>query len=854
MQSRPNANGYQFLFAGLADPVEYYVQAGASQSKHYHLAVRNLPGVKRVRVNLHYPAGLGLKDAVEDPGGDIRAVEGSQADISMLTDRPLERGVLQLDNGSKVELTKGEGNWLSAHLPITKDGSYHFAALDTGEVIRISDDYFIEAKKDEAPSVKISRPGSDPRVTPIEEVPITVESADDFGVQGLDLHYSVNGGAEQVIPLLKSKGTKEANGNTMLSLENFKLVPGDVVSLYATAKDAKNTSRSDIIFAQAEPFDFKFSQSQQAGGGGGGGGGDQQTNISERQKQIVAATWNEVKGEKKNRATLQEDARFLADIEGKLSEQAKTLAERMASRELSGANANFENFSKLMTEASSRMGDAVAQLKPGKWQDALPAEQKALQSLLRAEAIFRDIQIAFQQGGGGGGGGGAQRDLARMFDLELDTSKNQYETGQSGSQSAGEQQKAIDAAFERLQALARRQQELASQNGQQQAFEQRWQEEQLRREAEELRRQMEQLARNSPSQQQSGQQSGQQQSGKSGQQQSGQQSASGSSSSSGSGKPGEQSAGGSQQQNRETAEALRESMNSLRRAEDEMRKAVSEHDATAQRRAASELAQAENLLNKALHNQTGNSVADLARKAQELADSQHGIANQMKQLYGQSDANDSLRRRFPGLTTGEGSEGMPEMNDPSPRRFYGYSRRNRQQEMEPSREPTEREKALATQKEKLAAQLEQLQRQMQQQGQSMAGTQPGASSQMRKALSQAEQKELALRMQKNAEWMRQGYGDRNMEMEENITSGVDQLAHDLRGIQESLKRGDGGDGSQPGSQTGSKESQALAQVRSLREQLERAQQQADERSMGRLSRESGQENGQSPGGQSPGGQ
>ena len=107
----------------------------------------------------------------------------------------------------------------------------------------------------------------------------------------MDLHYSVNGGAEQVVPLLKTKSVKEATGTSLLSLENFKLVPGDLVSMYATARDATHTSRSDIIFAEAEPFDFKFSQSQQSGGGGGGMG-NQQNDISERQKQIIAATWN----------------------------------------------------------------------------------------------------------------------------------------------------------------------------------------------------------------------------------------------------------------------------------------------------------------------------------------------------------------------------------------------------------------------------------------------------------------------------------------------------------------------------------------------------------------------------------
>ncbi len=635
MQPRPDGNGYRFLFAGLSDPVEYYVQADAAQSKHYAISVKDLPGVKRVRVALHFPSGLGLKDVVQDPGGDIRAVENSEADISVLTDRPLAHGLLVMENGSKLELKPEEGNWLTTHLPITKDGSYHIAALDGGEAIRISDDYFIEAKKDEPPSVRILRPGRDPHVSPIEEVPVTIDASDDFGVEGLELHYSVNGGAEQVVPLLKNKGVKEAEGTTTLSFENFKVVPGDLVSFYATARDAKTTSRSDIVFAQAEPFDFKFTQSQQAGGMGGmGGAGNQDTNISERQKQIIAATWNQLRNSNENRAAVQEGARFLSEVESKLGEQAKTLAERMGNRELSGANSEFQGFSELMTQASSQMNDAARQLKPGKWHDALPPEQKALQSLLRAEAMFRNIQVAFgQQGGGGMGGSGAQRDLARMFDLELDTTKNQYETGQSNSSSATDQQKAIDDAFEKLQMLARRQQELAAQNNQQQGFEQRWQEEQLRREAEQLRQQMQQLAQNSQGQQQS---SSSQQNG----QQSGSSSSSSSSSSSQSSRQNGQTANGAQrsqsdQQNRQVAEAMRQAMNALQRAEEEMRKAVSDRDATAEQRASAQLAEAQNLLNNALHQQAGSSVSDLAQRAQEIANAQKDIADRLKQMYGE---------------------------------------------------------------------------------------------------------------------------------------------------------------------------------------------------------------------------
>jgi hypothetical protein len=252
-----NGDGYRFLFAGLSDTVEYYVEADKLHSRHFVINVKDFPAVKRVRVALRYPQGLGLQNVVLDPAGDVRAVNGTEADISVLTDRPLDAGVLVLDGGKKIELKHVEGNWYSAPLKIEKDGSYHVAALDGNEPVRISDDYFIEAKKDEAPSVKILKPGHDPHVSPIEELPVTVSASDDFGVQGLDLHYSVNGGDEKVVPLLKAKNSKEADGATTVYFENLKVVPGDLVSFYATARDAKTTSQSEIIFAQAEPFDFQ---------------------------------------------------------------------------------------------------------------------------------------------------------------------------------------------------------------------------------------------------------------------------------------------------------------------------------------------------------------------------------------------------------------------------------------------------------------------------------------------------------------------------------------------------------------------------------------------------------------------
>src|SRR5260370_10316690 len=232
MQPQPHGTAFEFLFASLSDNVEYYVEAGAVASKHFTLRVVDLPGVKKIRITYHYPSWTGMQDAVEDPGGDLRAVEGTQADVAVETDRPLKSGVLMLNDDSQIALKPGEGNWLSARVPIDKDGMYHIAAIEHGDNVRLSEDYFIEAKKDLAPVVKMIRPGRDTKVNPIEEVSVEVEGSDDFGLHELSFHYSVNGGPGKNVSMLPHPAPKETTRNTTLYLQDYKMTPGDLVTVY----------------------------------------------------------------------------------------------------------------------------------------------------------------------------------------------------------------------------------------------------------------------------------------------------------------------------------------------------------------------------------------------------------------------------------------------------------------------------------------------------------------------------------------------------------------------------------------------------------------------------------------------
>jgi len=283
----------------------------------------------------------------------------------------------------------------------------------------------------------------------------------------------------------RTKG-KSSEGSTTLYLENYKLVPRHHFDL-PSARDALSTSRSDIFFVEAQPFERTYSQSQQWRRGRR----EQPPQVAEHQKEIIAATWNQLKNPQRTPRE-QESARLLAGIQSKLRTRRSRLRSACGAASCTRLTRRSSNSPRYVASREA-MGQATEKLRGREWQAALPPEQKSLQHLLRAEALFRDIQVAF-----GRGGGGAGRDLEGLFDLELDREKNQFETA------------AIP--LRPIKSRRRSKKTLASwrtgatpagtgrqQRQQQQALPAALAAGDARREAEELRKKMEQLARSQQS-------------------------------------------------------------------------------------------------------------------------------------------------------------------------------------------------------------------------------------------------------------------------------------------------------------------------------------------------------------------
>ena len=451
----------------LDQQTEYYVEAGPVRSQVFRIGVADLPFVKQIDLEYLYPAYTGLSPQTVADGGDIAAIRGTRVILHIRPTIETSSGRIILDAKDTIPLMPGDSGSLRGEITVTRSGFYKVELADAaGRHVPASLDYAIDMLDDGPPSVSITKPGRDSKVSSLEEVFIEARAEDDFGVQRLELVYSVNGGEEKKISLHGGRGLKDISAGHTLYLEEMQLAPGDLVSYFARATDGNRagarTATTDIYFLEIRPFNREYRQAEQAGGAGGARGDASPSALSQRQREIVAATFKVMR----DRATTSEkDTREnVATIllsQGRLREQVETLDQRLRQRAALGADSTMQQISAELAQAIAAMKGAEERLARSTPNDALPHEQKALQHLQRAEAAYREVQVSFDQQGGGGGGGQQPNaeDLADLFELENDKLRNQYEQVERGEREQAD--RSVDETLERLRQLAARQQQEA---------------------------------------------------------------------------------------------------------------------------------------------------------------------------------------------------------------------------------------------------------------------------------------------------------------------------------------------------------------------------------------------------------
>ena len=781
-------DGFEFTFFSVREPLDYYVSAANVRSETFQVAVVDLPNVDRLTNTYTFPDWTGREPETRDPGGDVRTIAETEVTVDISASDALTPGVLIVDD-EEIELDI-DGVSGTASFTVEEDGQYYVAAIVGGERIRLTDDYFISVLEDEAPDIEFAKPGRDWSASPIEEVTARISVRDDFRVESLSLLYSVNGGEWKTVEL--PAGSEAAEAEHIFYLESLlddeqppiDLVPGDLVSYYAVAEDRENSARTDIFFVDVQPFDKRYSQSQMSGGGQQGGG-QPQNEISQRQREIIVSTWNLIREQQEDKreddSYVPNNAALLSRLQATLREQAQTLAQRTRARMLDSSDEKIAEFIENLDLAAEAMVPASERLAEIDLEQAILPEQEALQYLLRAEAVFTDINVSMQANNRGGGGGQAGRDLTDMFELEMDLEKNQYETGSRATPDAPQQQ--LDEIGNELEDLARRQEQLANRlNRQQQPTPaERWQQDLLRREAEELRQRLERMQQASNNQSSSQQQSGQ----SSGSSQSSSGQSSDQSSESSGGEPSEQQSASNDRQQREM-EQLRRRLDSAVRAMDEADQAMREGaDPEALRRAASEA-------QRQLEGARDQAAAEQQRLMQAELDELGERANDAYEA--QSDMEERLQAAIRNML----------VDDENNNRLDSGLTFTEEMEM-------------ARAKRELQGELQSLAQDVNQAASELSGDSPEAADELERALSELREQEVDARLSIAASYIEQG--------EAVYVSGSESaVTESLRDFTQALRRASalaGGESDSDNPQRGRGLAETLADTQAVRRELQR---------------------------------
>ncbi len=468
-----DSGSYELLLLNMVEETEYFVEANGVRSPSFTIEVADLPYVARMSHTYHFPVYTGLAPREVEDAGDIAALGGTRVELAIEPTIPSPGGRVLVDDSVVAELRPMADGTLSGEIHVRADGVYRVElSREDGRMVDASPEYTIDVLSDLPPTVAISEPGRDAAASAVEEIFIEARADDDYGVGALSLVYSVNGQPEDTVSLFTMAGSpmQEVSAGYTLFLEEWALDPGDVVSYYAVASDARragaSTAMSDIYFVNIRPFrrDFRQAEQQQQQGGqpmgGGMGGGGGQNGLSELQREVVAATFNLLRDRDSYLPeTFTENAVSVALAQGRVRDEVANLVVQMTTRGVADSHPRFQEIAELLPRAVADMEAAEALLREENPGEALAPEQRALTVLQKAEETYeRYVGQQEQQGGGGGGQGGASaEELADLFELELDRLQNQYETVQRGERQQADED--VDALMERLKELARRQQQ-----------------------------------------------------------------------------------------------------------------------------------------------------------------------------------------------------------------------------------------------------------------------------------------------------------------------------------------------------------------------------------------------------------
>jgi hypothetical protein len=463
-------------------PFDYRIQFDDQTSQTFRISVYDLPDVAQVDARIEFPSYSDMPDELLEDTWRVSTVEGSSVVLTCRLNKEVADGRLVDREGNEFQLVAADSppkpdtaanSGDSAQALESRLGVFYQTRIPVDVTrqltFKLTDDEFIlTAVPNRPPEIKLTFPGRDLRVSPIEELQLEATIWDDFGINEHGLVLALADREPQTVALGdKASGRQKHELAHLLALELENAKPDQLVSYYFFADDIgvsgeKRRTMSDMFFAEVRHFEEIFREGQPPPGGAPPAESEEAKKaeeLGELQKQIMSATWKIIRRETRDKVSdpFADDVMLLVESQQALIEQMNELI-----GELEDAQSK-----KYAADVVTAMKTAVVRLmktQEGMQADllnpALTSERSAYQGLLKLRA--REHQIVQQQSQSQSKSKSSKSaSQQQMEQLELDNKKNRYEAEQKANQQEQDQQNREELqVLNRLRELARRQGDL----------------------------------------------------------------------------------------------------------------------------------------------------------------------------------------------------------------------------------------------------------------------------------------------------------------------------------------------------------------------------------------------------------
>jgi len=473
-------------FAGHVESVvkdlSYHVEFAGESSPSYRVRVFENPELVRTDAKLDYPAYTSIQPKTAEDIRHVTAVEGTRLNLFFRLNKEVASAKLVDEKGRELALappaTTGAPVY-SAAFTLTDSHRYKVQLIDReGLQNKLSADFGVNVTRNHPPTIAMSQPGHDVRVSPVEELRLKSQVSDDYGVVRHGISFTTAGMEPRDVVLSDEARPrpKRVQVEYLIDFEALKAVPDQLVTYFVWAEDfgpdgKPRRTEGDMYFAEVRHFEEIFRQGEQPSSASaeneqdeqGGDNAQQAEQLAELQKEIINGTWKVLRRETGTQPT----DKFVPDIKilRESQESAVTRAEALGGRLQDAASkASLESAMKSMKNAIRLLGEASDKAVVGSLHPALVAEQVAYQALLKLRArefeVVRNRSRQRQRGSRGSGAAALQRQLNQ---LELTNKEDRFEEQSRARQQLSpkeQEQRETRQVVNRLKELAQRQADL----------------------------------------------------------------------------------------------------------------------------------------------------------------------------------------------------------------------------------------------------------------------------------------------------------------------------------------------------------------------------------------------------------